>query len=161
MLPLETFKTVVASTPLVSIDLIVRDPQGRILLGQRNNRPAQGYWFVPGGRILKDETLQDALQRLLQMELGITTQPDTCSFLGVYQHFYPDNFSEASFSTHYVVLAYQLHITSAQLALPDVQHSAFLWLDVDTLLEHSKVHLHTKWYFQHNKQADAAWSESK
>ena len=47
MLELETFKTVVASTPLVSIDLIVRNRQGQVLLGLRTNRPAQGGWFVP------------------------------------------------------------------------------------------------------------------
>jgi colanic acid biosynthesis protein WcaH len=49
MLPIETFKTVIASTPLISIDLIVRNNQQQILLGKRLNKPAQGYWFVPGG----------------------------------------------------------------------------------------------------------------
>ncbi|TOB15241.1 NUDIX domain-containing protein, partial [Vibrio parahaemolyticus] len=52
----QTFKLVVASTPLVSIDLIIRNSKRQILLGQRTNRPAQGFWFVPGGRICKDET---------------------------------------------------------------------------------------------------------
>jgi colanic acid biosynthesis protein WcaH len=33
----------------VSIDLIVRDADGRVLLGLRNNRPARDWWFVPGG----------------------------------------------------------------------------------------------------------------
>ncbi|MBJ6922853.1 GDP-mannose mannosyl hydrolase, partial [Vibrio cholerae] len=42
-----TFKTVVASTPLVSMDLIVRNRYGQVLLGLRTNRPAQGFWFVP------------------------------------------------------------------------------------------------------------------
>ena len=45
MLELEMFKAVIASTPLVSIDLIVMNSQGEILMGLRNNRPAQGYWF--------------------------------------------------------------------------------------------------------------------
>jgi colanic acid biosynthesis protein WcaH len=47
-----TFKTVIASTPLISIDLVVKNTKGEYLLGYRNNRPAQGFWFVPGGRIL-------------------------------------------------------------------------------------------------------------
>ena len=55
MLPLSTFKTVIASTPLISIDLVIKNNTGRILLGKRTNRPAQGFWFVPGGRVLKDE----------------------------------------------------------------------------------------------------------
>lgn len=67
-LKLDTFRTVVESTPLVSIDLVVRNQQGNILLGERTNRPAQGYWFVPGGRILKDETFEGAFKRLTEMD---------------------------------------------------------------------------------------------
>ena len=52
-----TFSTVIASTPLVPIDLVVKNHQSQVLLGQRLNRPAQGFWFVPGGRILKNEFL--------------------------------------------------------------------------------------------------------
>ena len=47
----QAFATVVESTPLISIDLIVENEQGEILLGKRTNRPARGYWFVPGGRV--------------------------------------------------------------------------------------------------------------
>ena len=56
-----TFTTVIDSSPLVSIDLVVLDREGNVLLGERLNRPAQGYWFVPGGRITKNESLADAL----------------------------------------------------------------------------------------------------
>ncbi|EBV2538175.1 GDP-mannose mannosyl hydrolase, partial [Salmonella enterica] len=47
----EDFAAVVRTTPLISLDFIVENGQGEILLGQRLNRPAQGYWFVPGGRV--------------------------------------------------------------------------------------------------------------
>ena len=52
----EDFATVVRSTPLVSLDFIVENSRGEFLLGKRTNRPAQGYWFVPGGRVAKDGT---------------------------------------------------------------------------------------------------------
>ena len=68
----QDFATVVRSTPLVSIDLIVENAQGEYLLGKRTNRPAQGFWFVPGGRVQKDETLADAFARLTQAELGLS-----------------------------------------------------------------------------------------
>lgn len=98
----ETFKSVVASAPLVSIDLVVRNQAGQVLPGLRNNRPARGYWFVPGGRIRKDERVVDALDRLVFGELGVETKQDQARFLGVYQHFYDDNFSGTDFSTHLV-----------------------------------------------------------
>jgi colanic acid biosynthesis protein WcaH len=66
----QVFTTVIDSTPLVSIDLLVENTDGKVLLGYRNNRPAKGYWFVPGGRILKDESMDDAFKRLTLAELG-------------------------------------------------------------------------------------------
>ncbi len=55
------FSTVIRSTPLVSIDLILTRPDGAVLVGRRQNEPAKAYWFVPGGRIRKDERLDAAI----------------------------------------------------------------------------------------------------
>ena len=71
MLDMQTFKTVVENTPLVSIDLcLVCD--GQVLLGKRTNEPLRGEWFTPGGRIHKNETWQDALLRIAEVELGLS-----------------------------------------------------------------------------------------
>ncbi|MBY8203921.1 GDP-mannose mannosyl hydrolase [Vibrio fluvialis] len=142
-----TFKTVVASTPLVSIDLIIRNSKGQILLGQRTNRPAQGFWFVPGGRICKDETFEQAFQRLTKVELGEGHSLKQAQFLGTYQHFYTDNFSQDNFSTHYVVLGYQLESDIELASLPDEQHNYYQWWDVEHLLSSAQVHVNTKAYF--------------
>ncbi|MGO0307328.1 GDP-mannose mannosyl hydrolase [Endozoicomonas acroporae] len=147
MLPLATFKTVVASTPLVPIDLIIRNKQGHVLLGLRNNRPAQGYWFVPGGRIQKDERLDDAFSRLVSVELGTAAGFDQASFLGLYQNFYLDNFSVDSFSTYYVVLSYELMLEIDLCDFPEEQHCDYHWFTVDELLSSNQVHQHTKDYF--------------
>ena len=152
MLHLETFKTVIESTPLVSIDLIVRNYEGEILLGKRTNRPAQGDWFVPGGRVLKDETFEEAFNRLIKAELGLSTAQS--NFKGIYQHFYDDNFSEDVFTTHYVVLAYQIDFNGALSSLPLEQHASYQWFDERELLINDSVHMHSKWYFQKDKQAD-------
>ena len=99
----ELFKTIVEHTPLISINLIIRNDKGEALLGQRLNRPAQNYWFVPGGRIYKDESFEIAFKRITFEEVGVQISLNDALFLGVYEHFYNDNFSEAEFSTHYVV----------------------------------------------------------
>ena len=83
----EAFATVVQSTPLISIDLIVENAQGEFLLGKRTNRPAQGFWFVPGGRVQKDEPLAEAFARLTQAELGLSLPMTAGRFYGVWQHF--------------------------------------------------------------------------
>ena len=66
----EEFLEVVDRAPLVSIDLAVRDAKGRVLLGKRTNEPAKGCWFVPGGRIHKNERLDAAFRRICLDELG-------------------------------------------------------------------------------------------
>ena len=81
-----TFQTIIGATPLVSIDLIVKNTQGEVLLGYRTNRPAQGYWFVPGGRVQKNERLDKAFLRLTKAELGVSIPRSAATFMGVFEH---------------------------------------------------------------------------
>jgi colanic acid biosynthesis protein WcaH len=141
----DIFKTVVQHTPLVSIDLIVRNGAGDVLLGKRRNRPAQGVWFVPGGRVGKDETLNAAFLRLTEVELGQAVQREAASFVGVFEHFYDDNFHGTDFSTHYVVLAYQLSLPHNG-PFPEDQHEAYAWFSPAALLADDRVHTNSKAY---------------
>src|SRR3982074_690634 len=107
----ETFASVVANTPLVSIDLIVEDEQGTVLLGLRNNPPANGCWFVPGGPLGKDDTLDDAFARITQGELGLCGQRSRSRLVAVYGQFGDTNVPRPTAARpHYVVLAYRLRL---------------------------------------------------
>jgi colanic acid biosynthesis protein WcaH len=147
MLPFDTFKTIIEYAPLISIDLIIVNQSGQVLLGKRNNRPAQGYWFVPGGRILKDESMSVAFKRLTLNELGIEFDFEKAEFIGPFEHFYVDNVSGESFSTHYIALGYRLLVDDTLLNLPTEQHNQYKWILVDELLGDAEVHKHSRWYF--------------
>jgi colanic acid biosynthesis protein WcaH len=142
----DLFNTIVTHTPLISIDLIVENGAGEVLLGKRLNRPAQGYWFVPGGRVLKNETLDVAFVRLTQQELGVSLFRSDAVFHGVYEHLYEDSFIAADVSTHYVVLAYRLKLSQLN-DLPKQQHGDYAWFSEDELLTDGLVHENTKAYF--------------
>jgi colanic acid biosynthesis protein WcaH len=143
------FGTVIRCTPLVAIDLVVRDRAGRVLVGMRRNRPAQGFYFAPGGRIYKDEVLDRAFERITGAELGTRLARDQASLLGLWDHIYPDNaLGEPGYGTHYVVLAHTLDVDADALALPADQHADYLWLDVPALLARTDVHDNTKAYFR-------------
>ncbi|RTR35959.1 GDP-mannose mannosyl hydrolase [Shewanella canadensis] len=143
-----TFSTVIASTPLVSIDLVVTNANGQALLGKRLNRPAKDYWFVPGGRILKNEGLADAFKRLTLAELGHQFTIEQASLLGPFDHFYNDYVFGDDVTTHYVAIALLLQLDCQLDNLPlDVQHGGYQWFDIPTLLTDKKVHAHSKWYF--------------
>ena len=145
-LPSETFKTVLESTPLVAIDLIVQNSDSQVLLGKRVNRPAKGFWFTPGGRILKNETLEQAFVRLTRNELNISIDYNLTEFLGVYEHLYTDSIFGEDISTHYVVLAYRL-VLSTPYNLPLDQHSDYLWFNINDIYQHPLVHANVKRYF--------------
>jgi colanic acid biosynthesis protein WcaH len=139
---------VVKNAPLVSIDLVVKNSRGQILVGLRKNAPAKGFWFVPGGRILKDERISEAFERIAYDELGIKPAFEDARFLGVFEHLYPNNFTEKEgFGTHYVVLAYEIKINETELSPPRNQHSEYKWLNKESLDEESNVHAYTRVYF--------------
>lgn len=142
----DTFRTVIDSTPLVALDLIIQSKDDLVLLGKRNNRPAKDYWFVPGGRILKNESLAAAFARLTKNELGQVFSISSSTLIGAYDHFYGDSVFGETPSTHYVVIAYRLE-SRQLLNLPKAQHSDYCWLTVDELLVHPDVHPNTKAYF--------------
>ncbi|WP_044874952.1 GDP-mannose mannosyl hydrolase [Pseudomonas sp. LFM046] len=148
----ETFRTVVASAPLVSIDLVVKNEGGEVLLGQRLNRPAQGFWFVPGGRILKGESLDEAFRRLTFGELGRLFERSEGNFLGIFEHFYKDSVfgaGETGPDTHYVVLAYQLILSGdVVLSLPDTQHGEYGWWNLLEMQSSAEVHENTRAYLR-------------
>lgn len=149
-LPDDLFAGVVRHAPLVSIDLVVRSPDGRALLGLRNNEPAKGVYFVPGGCIRKNETLRAAFSRILSVETGLAIAFEQASLLGVYEHFYAANrFGDPDYGTHYVVIAYQATLTTSQATSPDAQHSVLEWFTPESILAMPNVHANAKAYFRH------------
>lgn len=150
MLDKTRFLSVVDAAPLVAMDLVVVRGGTEILLGQRNNRPAQGWWFVPGGRIRKNETMQAALARVARDELGLdlTTLPERPVHLGAFEHFYDDCFAgEVGVSTHYVVLGNLLQLPAGvALAAADAQHCDVRWWPLQEAAQADNVHRFTKDY---------------
>lgn len=139
---------IVDATPLVSIDLIVRNPKAEVLLGKRLNRPAQGFWFVPGGRIRKNERMVVALKRIATVEIGWSPALADIRFRGVYEHIYEDNFHGAKgIGTHYVVLAHDITIAGDIRVTPDDQHAELRWWPLARLMASADVHANTKAYF--------------
>ena len=62
-IPPSKWQAIVENIPLVSVDLVV-EHDGGVLLGKRENEPAKGEWFVPGGTVLKNETRTEAVHRV-------------------------------------------------------------------------------------------------
>lgn len=152
-LPIAEFAAACAALPLVSIDLVVTNSDGQLLLGLRNNAPARGWWFTPGGRIRKNEPLADARLRVAQDELGLPASALARAVpMGAWDHFYPDSAFDPEVSTHYVNLPLWLALTPAEaraLQLPQgagEQHARWQWLALDQAATDAAVHSYVRVY---------------
>jgi 8-oxo-dGTP diphosphatase len=58
-------------TPLLTVDCIVLDSGGRVLLIKRKNPPFEGQYALPGGFVDVGETVEDACRRELLEETGV------------------------------------------------------------------------------------------
>lgn len=151
MLTNNEFKEVIKLTPLVAIDMIF-EYNNKILLGERKNEPAKGYYFIPGGRILKNETLDEAFNRLSFIELGIKLNKEDFKFHMNTQHIYDNNFFNNDFNTHYICLCYKHKLSNENFKNINLnnQHNGVVYMDISELLKYDLVHVNTKKYFINN-----------
>ncbi len=145
------FVTAVDVLPLVSVDLVVVNPAGKMLLGLRRNAPARHCWFTPGGRVRKNEPFALCMQRVAISELGLKAcDLRGARIMGVWDHFYEDSAFSPEVSTHYVNLPHLLCLErSLELdALPLGQHSGWRWQDPQAAAVSEDVHPYVRVYAQ-------------
>lgn len=71
-LPEEVFLLVSRLTPLVNVDLLIRNRAGEILLTWRDDQIFGQGWHIPGGCIRLGETFSDRIAAVAETELGVT-----------------------------------------------------------------------------------------
>ncbi|MES2372507.1 MAG: NUDIX domain-containing protein [Bacteroidota bacterium] len=149
MLDSNSFKCILKNTNLFAFDLILQDQNDKILLGLRRNKPAKNFWFVPGGRVYKNEALIDGLKRILINETGLTIEDIfNVRIHGLYDHLYPDNFFEdASFNTHYIICCLKADIKSGKCIKKDEQHTGLSFFSPEQIQTDNTIHQFTKNYF--------------
>lgn len=156
MLSAEDFQHVVKNTPLFAIDLVLLSPDNKVLLGKRCNAPAQGYWFVPGGRVYKNETLSNAFLRIFESELGSEFVAEynyqNTHLLGIFEHFYPDSALSSVISTHYITAAQLVLLSSRIKPNRNIQHSDTRWLTIEELENDDSVHPYSRIFLTELKQ---------
>lgn len=69
-LPEELFLFATEITPMVNVDLLVKDKDNRILLSWRKDEFYDEGWHVPGGIIRLKETFDERIRKVAEIELG-------------------------------------------------------------------------------------------
>lgn len=76
-LPEDVFLFISRMTPLVNVDLLIRDENGRILLSWRDDAYAGKGWHIPGGILRFKEKFETRVLKVAENEIGarITFDP--------------------------------------------------------------------------------------
>jgi len=70
-LPEPIFYYISRTTPLINVDLLVKDQAGRTLLAWRNDPHAGTGWHIPGGIIRFKETIAERIHQVALKEIGV------------------------------------------------------------------------------------------
>jgi ADP-ribose pyrophosphatase YjhB (NUDIX family) len=86
-IPQALYDQITKYMPIVSVEAIIIS-NGATLFLRRNNHPAKGEWWFPGGRIRKGESLLQALQREVKEETGL--EITSHKLIDVYSRVFPE-----------------------------------------------------------------------
>lgn len=73
-LPQEVFYFVSKLTPMVNVDLLIKDERGRTLLAWRDDLFVNKGWHLPGGIVRFKETLENRVKKVAQTEIGVEVE---------------------------------------------------------------------------------------
>ncbi len=133
--PLEIFRQTVRYFPTVSVNIVLQRPDGAFLFLKRKNNPAKGEWWLPGGRILNGETIEQGMRSVLEQETGV--KGDLIAVSGEYAE---EIFETAGFSgddwklydpaathVHYLATAGLVRVSDDRVPRLDDQSADILW----------------------------------
>lgn len=75
-LPEEIFLFISRTTPLVNVDLLIKDNQGRTLLAWRDDQYCGQGWHLPGGIVRFKEKLETRVKKVAATEIGTSVKFD-------------------------------------------------------------------------------------
>ena len=84
----EDYKFVYDRVPRYCVDLMVQDSEGALLLTRRDIPPFEGLWHLPGGGLRFGESIEEAIKRIAEKELGV--EVEIIEIAGTINNF-PDN----------------------------------------------------------------------
>ncbi len=72
-IPTNTYQSILESLPILCVDVLIVY-EGKCLLLLRDNEPAKGTYWFPGGRVYKNELIKDAVVRKAKEEVNLVCE---------------------------------------------------------------------------------------
>ena len=102
-LPDELFYFISKLTPLVNVDLLIKDEKGRTLLAWRDDQFCGQGWHLPGGIVRFKETLEKRLKEVAAKEIGVAEINYDKTPLVITEMIHP----EQAVRSHFISLLYK------------------------------------------------------
>lgn len=142
----DLYRQVVTNLPICCVDVFLFDPVGRAyLLVLRKDPPAQGVWWLPGGRLYKGETSLQCGERKCREELGLDVTAK--KVLDVCETFFPDSMWDTQ--THSVNMIVFAIVNKQDMPVVDATCETYRWQQIDCPPEDK--------YVLHAYQKATAW----
>lgn len=106
-LPEEIFYFISRITPMVNVDLLIKDEKGRTLLSWRNDRDCGKGWHLPGGIVRFKEPLETRIKKVAESEVGANIDFNPTP-LSINQIIYP----KRKIRAHFISFLYKCSLSS-------------------------------------------------
>jgi colanic acid biosynthesis protein WcaH len=123
----ELYDQILRHMPIACVDVAIVY-NGCVLLVRRDDAPARGQWWVPGGRVVKGETMRETARRKARQEVGLDCHVGP--IIHTAETIFPDG--PRGIPVHSINACFLLYPThdSAGLAVKlDTHHADWRWED--------------------------------
>lgn len=124
------YKKILSTIPIICVDLLIKKKDqnfsiNKFLLMKRVNEPFKGKWWVPGGRVYKNETLSNAVKRKCKEECNLVV--DKLKRVGLIEYIdVKAPFKDIQEGVHVISVVYEVTPKQGEVVL-DEQHEKFDW----------------------------------
>lgn len=130
MLPIEKYREIMETSPICTVDvLFFNSDKTKTLLFKRTNEPLKGVYFSVGGRLLKNESIEECAIRQAKREVGVSIPDDRLVYGGWQEEIHSNSIFEGV-SYHAIDFFYGYILESEDIRL-DNQHDEYLWFSVN------------------------------
>jgi colanic acid biosynthesis protein WcaH len=124
-IPDADYDKILEMIPILCVDVVIVN-QAKCLLLKRKNHPAKGQWWFPGGRMLKSETIEQAVNRKTAEEVNL--QGQYLGILSIEETQFPEAGSMLC-DIHTVNICCKMYVNSVLSLKVNDEHDGYKWVD--------------------------------
>jgi colanic acid biosynthesis protein WcaH len=118
------YKMMLDHFPIACVDVVVECNE-KFLFLKRKEKPAQGEYWFPGGRLYKNETLEDCVKRKLNEEVCIESY-ELVDQVGTFETIFDDGPFEAQ--SHTINVTYHVIVKTEEIKSNDKFFDDYKWV---------------------------------